>query len=104
MPHMIGYLGGDQNTLVARRAKENDIRLAVEFPDERNMLVVCVMQTGEILMSWTDTSVHQSGRADAMYHVGTLVERDGAHVLETDATDIRTNAPVYFLPHKPPAD
>ena len=45
---MIGYLGGDANTLVARKAEEEDLRVAVEFEDANLMLCIVVFQTGEI--------------------------------------------------------
>lgn len=60
MPHMLGYLGGDSNTLVARTAKENDVKLAVEYVDDNKMLVVCVMQTGEVMISFTDVKESDS--------------------------------------------
>ena len=72
MPNMIGYLGGDSNTLVSRRAKENDVRVAVEYVDDNRMLVVCVMQTGEVMVQFT--TVRQDNNTDTkvneMYVVG----------------------------------
>lgn len=81
MPHMLGYLGGDSNTLVARSAKENDIKMAVEFVGQEKMLVVCVMQTGEVMVTFTDT--HDSGDTCIMHVVG--------HVKEN------TNGELYYL-------
>lgn len=98
MPHMIGYLGGDSDTLAARRAVDNDLRLAVEFPDERKMLVICVMQTGEILMDWTDIAVGHGGRASNMHIVGVLAEQnDGTHQLHTRTKTTDLTNPVTFI-------
>ena len=74
MPKMIGYLGGDSNTLVSRRAEENDVRVAVEYVDDNRMLVVCVMQTGEVMVQFT--TVRQDNNTDTkvneMYVVGKI--------------------------------
>jgi len=70
--HMLGYLGGDNNTNVARRAKENDLKLAVEFLDKEKMLVVCVMQSGEVMVTFTDT--HDEGDTMIMQVVGAVHE------------------------------
>ena len=69
MPHMIGFLAGDADTMATRKAIDHDLRLAVEFPDERRMLLICVMQTGEVTMTWTPTS-GGADRVDEMYLVG----------------------------------
>lgn len=50
---MIGYLGGDANTLVVRRAIENDVKVAIEFEDHNLMLAIIVFQTGELAIGQT---------------------------------------------------
>ena len=69
---MMAYLGGDTNTLACRRAKTNDIRLAVEFPDHDRMLVMCVMQTGEVVMAWS--RVRGSEASEYIEVIGKIVE------------------------------
>jgi hypothetical protein len=103
MSHMIAYLGGDSHTLAVRRAIENDVRLAVEFPTERKMLVICVMQTGEIIMSWDDISgSHPSThRIGEMYVVGQLVSQDNgiSHELRTDLESLTDEpATIHYFP------
>jgi hypothetical protein len=50
---MIGYLGGDANTLVARRATEEPLKLAVELGDRNQMIAFVVFQTGEVCIGQT---------------------------------------------------
>ena len=78
---MMAYLGGDTNTLACRRAKTSDIRLAVEYPDHDRMIVLTVMQSGEIMMAWT--KVRGSEAVDYMEVVGKVVENDNQLVFIT---------------------
>jgi hypothetical protein len=102
---MIAYLGGDSDTLAARRAIDNDVRVAVEFPTERKMLVLCVMQTGEIIMSWDHVSTAHptTQRVGDMYIIGRLVSDDGglSHELVTELDSITDEpATVHYFPIK----
>jgi len=72
---MMAYLGGDTNTLAARRAKNNDIRMAVEYPDHDRMLTVCVMQTGEVLVSWS--KVRSNEPSEYLEVVGKVFDNHG---------------------------
>ena len=69
---MIGYIGGDTNTLAARRAKTSDLKVAVEFTDDDRMLVFCVMQTGEVVLSWS--KIRGSEKADHLEVIGRVVD------------------------------
>lgn len=69
---MMAYLGGDSNTLAARRAKNKDIRLAVEFTEHDRMLVFCVMQTGEVVLSWS--KVRGNEASDHIEVIGKVVD------------------------------
>lgn len=98
MPRMMAYLGGDSNTLAARRAKKNDIRIAVEYPDHDRMLVVSVMQTGEVVLAWT--KVRGSEATDYIEVVGKVLEiGDGLDYFpanESPTFKPPTAAPVAF--------
>ena len=72
MPRMMAYLGGDSSTLAARRAKNKDIRVAVEYPDHNRMLVFCVMQTGEVVLSWSKVRGHE--KSDHIEVVGRVID------------------------------
>ena len=72
MPRMMAYLGGDSNTLAARRAKNKDIRVAVEYPDHNRMLVFCVMQTGEVVLSWS--KVRGTDKSEHLEVIGKVVD------------------------------
>lgn len=74
--HMLGYLGGDSNTLVARTAKENDIKVAVEFVDHNKMLVISVMQEGEVMVSFTDVKDNTDEPTMIMQIVGKVHESE----------------------------
>ena len=74
---MSGYLGGDRNTLVTRRAHENDLRVAVEFEDHNRMLTFVVMQTGEVMLAFSNiTSIEDEENFNEMTHVGTVHTSD----------------------------
>lgn len=98
MPRMMAYLGGDTNTLAARRAKDNDIRMAVEYPDHDRMLVVCVMQTGEVMLSWS--KVRGSEKCEHIEVIGKVVELESelAYVPGYEVSDFAppTTEPVKF--------
>lgn len=72
---MIGYIGGDSNTLAARRANDNDLRVAVEFTDDDRMLTFSVMQTGEIMMAWS--AVHGGKPPLHVEVIGKVVQTEG---------------------------
>ena len=96
MPNMIGYLGGDSNTLVSRRARENDVKIAVEYEDHNRMLVVCVMQTGEVMVQFT--KVRQDNNTDTqindMYLVGKVEESFGGELYYLSADSVPKEEPV----------
>lgn len=52
---MIGYLGGDSDTYASRRGNRGDLTFTVEWPDHNRMLVITVMQGGEVCLAWTAT-------------------------------------------------
>ncbi len=89
MTHMLAYLGGDSDVLASRRADTTDVRLVVDFPDEQRMLVVMVMQTGEVVMSWT--ADQGAGRLDDMYLVGniTTIGNTDRHTFDINPTPTR---------------
>ena len=95
MPHMIGYLAGDAETFAARKAIDNDLRLAVDFPDERRMLVVVVAQSGDITMTWT--SSQGTGRVDEMYLVGKIEPMGRSEVNHTFKV-VRSSAMILVWP------
>jgi hypothetical protein len=57
-----------------RRAHTEDVRVAIEFPNEQRMLAISVMQSGEITMTWTPSQ--GTGRIDEMHYIG-RIERIG---------------------------
>jgi hypothetical protein len=91
MPRMMAYLGGDSNTLAARRAKTGDIKLAVEYPDHDKMLIICVMQTGEVLLSWT--GVRGTAELDHLEVLGKVVELEDGLVYMPGHDSISDFAP-----------
>jgi len=77
---MIGYLGGDTNTLVARKSIENDIRVAIEFEDHNLMIAIVVMQSGEICMGQTKIrGAHDV--LDELVYVGQVEEDDDGKLM-----------------------
>lgn len=85
---MIGYLGGDANTLVVRRAVEGDVRVAIEFEDHNMMIAIIVFQSGEIAMGKTKIRGSQDVLDDLVY-VG-QVEEDEDGKLDVDFFDKTT--------------
>lgn len=85
---MIGYLGGDANTLVARKAEDNDVRVAIEFEDHNMMIAIIVFQSGEIAMGKTSIRGSQDILDDLVY-VG-QVEEDDDGKLDVDFFDKTT--------------
>ena len=77
---MIGYLGGDANTLVVRRAIENDARIAIEFEDHNLMLAIVVFQSGEIAMGTTKIRGAQDV-LDELVYVGNIEEDENGELM-----------------------
>lgn len=98
---MIGYLGGDANTLVSRKARENDLRVAIEFEDENRMLVLMVAQTGEVMLAWTE--IQPESKPDQLHLIGTIdkqgEEKDGVMYFQFNEVHHPPEplAPVHFL-------
>jgi nitrate reductase gamma subunit len=92
---MIGYMGGDANTLVVRRAIENDVRVAIEFQDHNFMLAIVVMQTGEVCLGQTAIRGSQDVLDDLVYVAN--VEEDDEGKLMIDIFD----KPVTIKQDKP---
>ena len=105
---MIGYVGGDSNTLVARRAKENDLRFAVDFPDANRMLTIVVFQTGEVCIAWSETAGGSESVKDFDYvgHVRNADDPDHMYYDPFEKTSwLSTGQPVTDFVHlAPPYD
>lgn len=97
MPRMIGYLGGDANTLVARRAEENDLRVAVEFVDHNQMIVFVVMQDGTIAVN--ASKIRGRDAIDDLKVIGSFIQfGDDIDIVlyDTDRTITPTSKPAEF--------
>ena len=89
---MIGYLGGDANTLVARKAVKHDVRVAVEFEDDNRMLTFFVMQDGAVMMGFNTIRAEDGVEpTNDIYLLG--------HVYKQGAEQ---DGPLYYLPDGEP--
>ena len=91
MPHMTAFLGGDSSILASRSAKTGDVKLAIDFPDERSSLLFILSQDGEIFLSWMPDGLNENSEVENLHLIGMLVKQSNGKrtlLLDPEPTDL----------------